>query len=288
MRRSAIGLAVVVAGFMGGATEASAGTHAIIEVFPGPNAIGQALSGANPGDVLNIHAGTYNERVEARVPDVTLQAAGDGDVTIDGQCQPRIVVNVSADGVTLDGLRVIGADGSVPIAINFSGVDSGRVVNSSVEDTCGDAEYGVNVFDSGSIVVSRVTASGFGDAGIYIGLVLSTPQGPLTVSNNESFGNDRGIIVENSSGGKIVVTGNYLHDNATTGIWVTNSDGVRVLRNRAFDNVLTGIDLDSFSDHNLVRRNVAQGHTFDLANEGGTGNCFLDNTYTTSMGDISC
>jgi parallel beta-helix repeat protein len=288
MRRAVIGLAVVLSAAMWGPTAAGAGTQMVIEVFPGPNAIGQALSQANPGDVLNIHAGTYAERVEARIADVTLQAAGDGDVIIDGQCDYRIVVNVSAPGVTLDGLRVVGAGGFVPIEINFSGVDSGRVVNSSVEDTCGNAEYGVNVFDGGSMTISRVTATGFADAGIYIGLVMSTPRGPLVVSNNESFGNDRGIIVENSWGGKILVTGNYLPDNDTTGIWITNSDGVRVIRNRAFDNVLTGIELDSFSDSTLVRRNIAQGHTYDLSNEGGVGNCFLENTYTTSLGDISC
>src|SRR5262245_30619216 len=118
MRRGAIGLAVLVSAALWRPLPAGAGTHAVIEVFPGPNAIGQALSLANAGDILNVHAGTYTERVEVGVADVTLQAAGDGDVVIDGQCQYRVVVNVSAPGVTLDGLRVIGANGVAPVEIN--------------------------------------------------------------------------------------------------------------------------------------------------------------------------
>jgi parallel beta-helix repeat protein len=157
-----------------------------------------------------------------------------------------------------------------------------------VEDTCGGAEYGVNVYQAGSIQIIGVTATGFGDAGIYIGAITSTPRGPLLVKDNESFGNVRGIIVENSHGGQIDVRGNSVHDNTTTGIWVTNSDGVRVLRNTALDNGLSGIELDSLSDDNLIRRNTASGQTYDLANDGGTNNCFVDNNYTTSFGDITC
>ena len=50
----------------------------------------------------------------------------------------------------------------------------------------------------------------------------------------------------------------------------------------------TGIQLDSLSDNNLIAGNTALGNHFDLASEGGTGNCWTDNTYETSAGDISC
>jgi parallel beta-helix repeat protein len=221
--------------------------------------------------------------------DLTLQDAGDGTVIVDGTCSAADTILIKGDGVTIRGLRVIGAGvGFAPKEIDFVGVTSGRVLDSVVEDTCGNAEYGVNVFNSGSIRVIRTTATGFADAGIYIGQITSTQFGPLLLSDNDTYGNDRGIIVENSAGGQILVRSNSVHDNATTGIWITNSDRVRIQRNIVRDNGDAGIELDSFSDRNMVRQNVAQGQTYDLANHGGNGNCFLGNTYTTSFGDISC
>jgi parallel beta-helix repeat protein len=268
---------------------AGAGTRAVIEVFPGPNALNDALAIANAGDILNIHAGTYQEHVTVSVDDLTLQAAGDGAVTVDGACATSTTMNIKADGVTVRGLRVIGAGiGFSPIEINFSLVASGRALSTTVEDTCGNAEYGINVFNSGTIVIRNSFATGFGDAGFYIGQITNTPLGPLTLAGNESTGNVRGIIVENSTGGKIVVRGNNTHDNQTTGIWITNSNMVHVENNQVTDNHFSGIELDALSDQNLVRGNTAQGHDADLANDGGSGNCFLNNVYTTSLGDISC
>jgi parallel beta-helix repeat protein len=262
---------------------------ATIEVFPGANAIHDALAIANAGDTLDIHGGTYTEHFTVTIDDLTLQAAGDGTVIVDGACSATDTIQIKGDGVTIRGLRVIGAgSGFAPKEIDFLGVTSGRVLDSEVEDTCGNAEYGVNVFNSGSIRVIRTTATGFSDAGIYIGQITSTQFGPLTLSHNDTYGNERGIIVENSSGGQILVRGNSAHDNATTGIWITNSDGVHIQGNTVLDNHHSGIELDTLSDRNMIRHNIAQGHTYDLANDGGTGNCFLSNTYTTTLGDVSC
>jgi parallel beta-helix repeat protein len=290
MRRQATIAATLLACFLTipHAGAAPAGGRSVIEVFPGPQAISQALAQANAGDILNIHTGTYQEHVTVNIDDVTLRAAGDGPVTVDGTCNGD-TVTVRGDGVTLHGLTVIGAGGGfAPIEIDFVGVTSGRVLYSSVQDTCGNAEYGINVFDGGSMRIIGNLATGFGDAGIYIGQITSTPFGPMQIANNNTGGNHRGIIVENSAGGVIVVQANGVHDNAITGIWITNSDGVRIRDNTVTNNHSTGIELDGFSDHNLVRSNFVTGHLFDLSNDGGTANCFLDNTYTTSRGDISC
>lgn len=292
MRSALAGMALLLSAALVG-TPASASAprdgRTVIEVYPGPNAIRNALGSAQPGDVLNIHAGTYPEHVTVSVDDVTLQAAGDGTVTVDGTCTASVTVDVTAEGVSLVGLTVVGATGGFePIEIDFSFDRSGSVSGSHVQDTCGDAQYGINVYNGGSIQITGNTATGFGDAGIYIGQITSTPFGPMVVSGNESFGNVRGIIVENSSGGQIQVQGNFTHDNQITGIWITNSDRVRIERNNVRNNHTSGIELDQLSDRNIVRRNKVQGHTYDLANDGGTGNCFLDNVYTTSFGVISC
>lgn len=267
----------------------NAASSDVIEVFPGPDAIRQALAIAQPGDVLNIHTGTYEEQVTVDVEGVTLRSAGDGQVTIDGSCTVSTTLDVRAERVTIRGLRVIGAgQGFTPIAIDFSFVDRGRVLSSTVEDTCGNAWYGINVYFGGSIRILGNRASGFDDAGIYVGEINSTPFGSLLIQGNDSFGNNKGVIVQNSSGVDIQVVDNAIHDNDETGIWVNVADGIRVYRNNVMNNAATGIEVDASSDGNQIRRNRVLGHAFDLYNGGGTGNCWLGNVYETSFGDISC
>jgi hypothetical protein len=61
MRRLAGIAAVLVACSLAGAPAQASprAGKAIIEVFPGPDALANALAVANAGDTLNIHAGTY-------------------------------------------------------------------------------------------------------------------------------------------------------------------------------------------------------------------------------------
>jgi parallel beta-helix repeat protein len=263
----------------------------VIEVYPARHALAKALDQALPGDTLNIHTGRYREHVDVSTPDLTMQAAGDGRVVVDARCRANDTIYVTANGVTVDGLTVVGAAegfGSFPSEIGLQSVDqTGLIENSVFKNTC-DAEYGIQVFQSGSIVIRNNRTSGFSDSGIYIGAISNTPNGPLIVAGNRSENSHQGIIVEDSSGGTIQVTDNGVDGNFDAGIFLHNSDGVLINHNVVRDNGRAGIDLDPTSDTNRVVRNVSMGHTYDLENEGGTGNCFKRNSYDTSLGDISC
>ena len=81
---------------------------------------------------------------------------------------------------------------------------------------------------------------------------------------------------------------NRTHDNATTGIWITNSVGIAVRNNAVTDNVHTGIQTDALAHGNLITHNTVTGHQYDLSNDGTQVNCWIDNVYTTSRGDVSC
>lgn len=270
------------------AGSAAARPNAVIEVFPGPNAIRTAIGSALPGDTLNIHAGTYSEFFDVDVEGLTLQSAGDGTVVVDGTCHTSVVIDVVADNVTVKGLTVTGASGGFePIDIDFSLVSNGRVADSVFTDTCGDTLYGINVFNGNGIKILRNVTSGFGDTGIYIGGVVNH-RAALVVQDNESFGNEKGIIIEDSDRTVIRVIGNNVHDNVEAGIWINSSNGVSIARNIASNNQHSGIEVNQFSDNNTVQHNRSLGNLFDLVNGGGTGNCFADNDYVTSQGDISC
>lgn len=281
VRLGALLLLVLAATVYGQAQAKSPNT--IIQVNPGSNAIKKALKHANPGDTLSIHAGTYHEAVRVKKPNLTLKAAGDGTVVIDAQCNAVTALNLEAEGITIQGLTVRGA---TFYDINIEHLASGTVRNNTVTSSCEGAEYGVNVFDGGSIQVIGNQGSGWDDAVIYIGGINATPSGALLVKKNNTSGSTRGIIIEDSTNVDIQVLKNKVHDNTDTGILIHNSDEIIVNNNTVTNNTNNGIHLDEPSSLNTVNGNTATGHTYDINNEGAA-NCFADNTYETSNGEIT-
>ncbi len=271
-----------------------------IQVHPGPHAIQDALEQAQRGDTLNLHAGFYRQPHGLRVDKpVVIRSAGDGVVTITGMCKVGVTIAVAANNVRLRGLRVVGADARfrfLPTEVDFTNVRSGEISDSVARDTCGKAghpaEYGINVFNSGPIKVLRNDTFGFEDSGVYIGGISDTGDGTLMVRGNTMHGNVRGIIVEFSSA-TIAVVGNLVRHNqrageefTNAGIFLHGSDGVLIRDNTVTNNGPDGIVLDDASDLNRVIGNGVHGHTADLHNDGGS-NCFSDNDYDTSSGDVS-
>jgi nitrous oxidase accessory protein NosD len=111
------------------------------------------------------------------------------------------------------------------------------------------------------------------------------------VRGNELFGNNRGIIVEDTvASADVRVSSNDSHANnippgegTPAGIFVHNSDGVRFAHNRLNRNgdgdVGYGIHLDANSDDNRLFDNVARhNETRDRVDEG-TGNCGSHNSF---------
>jgi hypothetical protein len=291
--RAAIVAFVIAAGLAPAGTRvvAGEGNRRRIDVFPGPNALTRALEDARDGDVLRIHQGRYREVVEVD-KDVTLKGVGRRIPTIDGRCGTAVVVNVLVDGVTLKRLRVQGADegfGGLPSEVNLAGVSDVDVRRLVFRDTC-DAEYGINVYRTGPVVVARSVARGFSDAGLYVGGI---EQGPVLFSRNEALDNNRGVIIEDSLPGTVVVADNLVHNNdepgtgaEPSGIDIIRTDGVDVLRNVVRDNLVYGIrayaDPKDVSTSNRIYDNVISGSgTFDAYDETGQ-NCWNGTTYGTA------
>lgn len=253
----------------------------VIEVYPGNKAIRKALLAAQPGDILNVHTGTYLERIAITKANITLRAAGDGPVVLDAQCNAVAALKLNAENITVKGLTV---RGGTFFAIDLQNQASGTIKNNTVINTCGDgAEYGINVFNGGSIKVVNNRGEGWNDAVIYIGSIQDTPTGALVVKKNNTHHSTRGIIIEDSINVNIKAIKNKVHDNTLLGIFIHNSDGVVINGNTITNNVSYGIHLDTPSDDNFVINNTISGHTYDIYNQGD-GNCFTNNTFTTSSG----
>ncbi len=302
-RRARFGLAALAAIACAALLPAAADAATIV-VHPGPGAIGKALDQASAGDTIRIHHGRYPEQLTITKRVRIVAAAHERRPVVGPPCNQALdAIAVRHNGVVLRGLKVVGGDGDFnpsPAEVDFHYVDTGRVANMVLIDSCG-AEYGVNVYRSGAIQIVNSRARGFDDAGFYVGTIVDTNGDPLRVRNNESHGNNRGVIVEDSDATipaiDIRVTQNNTHDNfippgegSPSGIFLHNSDGVLISGNTADDNGDAsegyGIHLDANSDSNTLTGNSAHGNlTFDLFNEG-LNNCGAGNSFGTASGSL--
>ncbi len=277
---------------------APAALGATIEVRPGPNALHKALREARNGDLLRIHDGTYRESVAINKR-VVLRGVG-GRPTIDARCDSRTTFDVNSGGFRLEHLRVVGAAdgfGYPPSEIDATQVGTGAISDVVVHNTCGPlgqgAQYGINVFGTGPVVISHDRAAGgFTDAGIYVGGISDTNGSPLRVVGNTTFRNHQGIIVENSGGNAIIqVASNNTHDNTIggvgepeSGMFINNSDGVRIRNNVVQENGEFGINISAGSDGNRLVGNTITANPTDLNNQG-TGNCGSGNEIGSRAGN---
>lgn len=255
---------------------------ATTHVYPGPNAIQNAIDQADPGDTLVIHGGRYPERIDVDKR-LDLVAAPNVTPVIAGGCNGAITVDVTANGVLLRGLKVIGGQGFEVDATFVRNITLRRLV---LTDTCGGAEYGVNLYQTGSVLVAKTRASRFEDAGIYVGGI---DDGPVMVRRNVTFQNNRGILIEEVQPDTVKVLYNRSSHNqmagfgTPSGIWLHQADGTVVGWNTFHGNGDYGIHLDPGSGGNVIRGNTAtENDQLDILDEG-PGNCFQNNTYGTSQ-----
>jgi parallel beta-helix repeat protein len=248
-----------------------------IDVLPGPGTpLQDAILVASPGDLLVVHAGTYAEAV---VIDKPLRLRGtpvNSSVVIDPGCTASTALEIASDRVSLDEFRV---QGGTFFAIDIVNRDRVKLTDIQTQDTCGSAEYGVNIFASTRIKVYRNDPVGFGDAGIYVGGIAAGAK-VLVRTATINPGNTRGIIVEDSFPGSVILDRNRISGATDTGIFVHNTDGVLIRHNEVQGCVVRGIHLDANSDGNRIFANVAQSNGTDVLDEG-TGNCWRRNTATT-------
>ena len=109
--------------------------------------------------------------------------------------------------------------------------------------------------------------------------------------SNATFLSHQGIIIENSgANGIIQVANNNSHHNtipggeteAATGIFINNSDDVRIRNNTVQNNGELGVDISAGSDDNRLIDNTITDNPTDLINEGA-GNCGSGNTIGTEQ-----
>lgn len=252
----------------------ASGRAATIHVRPEVGTLQAALDAADSGDTIRVHAGTYSGTIQVTK---SLRIVGDGaaDVMIDGGCGAETALEILADNVVLKGVTVTGG---TLYALDMDDRDRIAILESTFLQSCGSEEYGVNVFHSTRVRVIRNQASGYEDAGIYIG--GTDPDAHVIVAKNTCSNNYRGITVEDvqAGGENVIIDSNRTFNNVSAGIIPEASDGVRILHNIVRNNLDVGILLDD-SDDNRIIGNKVSGSVADLVDHG-VSNCWKQNTYT--------
>jgi parallel beta-helix repeat protein len=282
-------IAGVLALCIAGAMVAPAGAKTIHVRAKKDDAIAKAIDRANPGDRLVVHKGMYKDPV---VVDQRVRIVGkkkrhgrkSKKPVIATGCGVEEAVEVTADGTRLRRLKI---RGGFEYSVDMSLIESGSARQLRVIDTC-DALYGINVFNSGPLQLLGNRTSGYLDAGIYVGGITNTAADTLLIAGNDSFGNNRGLIVEDSflPTSHIRVADNRFHDNTIpqppgvgppSGIFVHNSDHVTFVDNLAEENGVYGIDIDATSNENRLFDNVFLNNPTNVRDLNGD-NCGSGNS----------
>lgn len=229
-----------------------------------------AVDRTEPGDMVLISPGIYQEQVTVKTPSITLRGTDRDEVIIDGEFERPNGVEVFADGVAVENMT---AQNAILNGFIWSGVTGYR---GSYLNAYNNADYGIFAFDSTDGVFEHSYASGSPDSGFYIGqchpcrAVIDR-----VVSRNNSLGysgtnagGDLYILRSDWSFNRAGIVPNTLdtellppeRETTIVGNTVSFNDNPEPVAKRgtyaAFGN---GIVLAGGND-NLVERNFIQGH----------------------------
>jgi hypothetical protein len=257
-------------------------TGTVVRVPDDHDTIQAAVDAAEPGDLVLIGPGTYEEAVDVETPNLTIRGLDRNEVVLDGGFSLENGIRVLADGVAIENMT---AQNFTANGFYWTGVEGFR---GSYLTAYRNGDYGVYAFDSVKGQFEHSLALGSADAGFYIGQcypcdivitdVISEHNG-LGYSGTNSGGNllivnstwryNRAGIVPNSGsyqmcypGRDNTIVGNVVHDNNQpdtpaidvallamgNGILVAGSNRNVVERNLVFDHERTGIGLVPFPE----------------------------------------
>ncbi|MFE3142883.1 right-handed parallel beta-helix repeat-containing protein [Streptomyces scopuliridis] len=299
------------------------GAQVTIRVPGDAPTISDAVSLAQPGDLVLVAPGVYHESVKIDTARITLRGESRDKVVIDGQLRRPNGVVVTAPGVavenltvqknTQNGVLVTGSAAAVAGLPGSGGYDTGDEPVSLLKSflvshvtATRNGLYGIYAFSAQNGVIEHSYTSGGADSGIYVGQCKPCR---IVVRDNVSELNAVGYEGTNASGDMYVV-GNRLAGNRV-GL-TTNSDHQEkllpqrdavVAGNLIADNQRTqtpeqadggwgiGIGVDGGSDNQFIRNRITGNTNAGLvitatADLTADRNRITDNTFTANGVDI--
>ncbi|MDT0269073.1 right-handed parallel beta-helix repeat-containing protein [Streptomyces sp. DSM 44915] len=293
---AALGALALVTGCGGSGDDGSAvegrrpdGAEVTIRVPADAPTVSDAVSLAQPGDLVLVAPGVYHESVRIDTERVTLRGESRAEVVIDGQVRRPHGVVVTAPGVAVEnltvrnnthnGVLVTGSAAAVEALPGSGGYDTGdepvvlleSFLVSHVTATR-NGLYGIYAFSARNGVIEHSYTSGGADSGIYVGQCRPCR---IVVRDNISELNAVGFENTNASGDMYVV-GNRLVGNRV-GL-TTNSDHQEKLLPQR-DAVIAG-NLIADNQQPQTPEQADGGWGIGIGVDGGSDNRFVRNLVT--------
>ena len=168
----------------------------------GYTTIQEAVDDAQPGDVVYVSPGVYQESVTVTSPGITVRGASRDSVILEGGSVLSDGFLVVADGVSLESMT---AQHYTSNGFAFSDVDGFRMFDLRSID---NAVYGLYAIRSKNGDISYSEASGSGDAGFYIG---ETWECNCDVHHNVAYGNLLGY--SGTANSYVKIRDNHFYEN---------------------------------------------------------------------------
>jgi parallel beta-helix repeat protein len=215
-------------------TASSKGKAPDIVVHAG-GSIQAAVDAANPGDIIQIEAGTYHEAIvvnKAGIQLIGITGAGNERVIIEnpGDEDNGITVRSNGDGFVLKNVTVQNFEENGVFMIRADNFLLSHV------DTKNNGEYGLFPLFCNGGLIEHCSATGHTDTGLYIGQSEN-----ITLEYNIAFGNVNGLEVENCS--NVTVSKNQSYDNVCgilivllPGLTIKTSTNILVNDNHVYGN----------------------------------------------------
>jgi plastocyanin len=260
-------------------------TGATVRVPQDHSTIQEAVNAANPGDLVLVGPGTYNEAIEISKPGLVLRGADRNAVVIDAGFESENVIDVYADGVAVENLTVMNGTAN---GVYWSGI---RGFRASYVTAIDNGDYGIYAFDSSDGIFEHSYASGSPDSGFYIGqcdpcqAVIddviaewnglgysgTNASGELFIINSVWRYNTAGVVPNTLDSELlppfhgVTLAGNLIHDNDNqdapmkdaqwsglgNGIILAGGNSSLVVRNRVVNHLVNGIAVTPNLDTNF-------------------------------------
>ncbi len=218
----------------------------------------EVLLDAQPGDVIDIPAGTFSfdRSLSLNIDGVTIRGAGIDDTILDfsGQVTGAEGLLVNASDFTIEDIAIVDSVGD---ALKVNEGENIVIRRVRTEWTAGAATengaYGIYPVQTTNVLIEESVAIGASDAGIYVG-----QSNNVIVRNNRAEFNVAGIEIENSFDADVY--GNVATNN-TGGILIFNLPGLsqQGATTRVFDNEVFANNTENFGHEGTAVAEVPAG-----------------------------
>ncbi len=209
--------------------------------------ITEAVNAAQPGDTINISAGTYTENVIV-TKSVTIKAASPGSTVVTAADPSKDVFLVQAKNVRVEGLTITGATGA----------------------------SGVHVDHSSACVVTGLSAHG-NDRAVYLDGATN-----CEVSSSNLANNGYGVYCDNASNNTIsssIATGEQGNGKALgDGIYMYYSDANTITHTNLSANHVFGISLFHSSGNTITNNSILSNQDIGVRLRESNNNTLTVNT----------